>query len=105
MYFISDGTPILNFEFLRPLCIARDCAYPTHVMPVSLAILLAALCEDLYRICKTFYIPWEPFMTRAEVYKVGITHFFSIAKAQKELGYKPSITSQQGAQRMADYYR
>lgn len=105
VYFISDGTPILNFEFLRPLCIARGCTYPSYVMPVSLAILFAALCEDLYRICKTIYIPWEPFLTRAEVYKVGITHFFSIGKARKELGYTPTVTSELGAQRMADYYK
>ena len=104
-YFISDGTPISNFEFLRPLCSARGCNFPTITLPVSIAVLLAAICEDFYRITKALCLPISPFLTRAEVYKVGVTHFFSIAKAQKELNYRPTISSQEGAELVANYYR
>jgi hypothetical protein len=31
---------------------------------------------------------FQPFLTRTEVYKTGVTHYFSIEKAKKELGYK-----------------
>ena len=44
-------------------------------------------------------------MTRAEVYKVGVTHYFSIEKAKNELGYEPEVNSHDGAKMMAEYYQ
>lgn len=32
---------------------------------------------------------FQPFLTRTEVYKTGVTHYFSLEKAKKELGYEP----------------
>ena len=43
-------------------------------------------------------------MTRAELYKVGVTHYFSVDKARKDFGYNPHISSSEGATRLADYY-
>jgi nucleoside-diphosphate-sugar epimerase len=91
-YFISDGTPVDNFEFLRPLVHARGREFPEIVMPVWLALGLATVFEVLH-----LFLGVEPFMTRAEVYKVGVTHYFSIAKAKAQLGYAPTISSDEGA--------
>uniref|UniRef100_A0A803VMR4 Short chain dehydrogenase/reductase family 42E, member 1 n=1 Tax=Ficedula albicollis TaxID=59894 RepID=A0A803VMR4_FICAL len=57
-YFISDGRPVNNFEFFRPLVEGR-----------------------VYN--------FQPLLTRTEVYKTGVTHYFSMEKARKELGYEP----------------
>lgn len=35
------------------------------------------------------FVKVEPYLTRAEVFKMGVTHYFSIEKAKKELGYRP----------------
>ncbi|XP_067105150.1 short-chain dehydrogenase/reductase family 42E member 1 isoform X2 [Osmerus mordax] len=32
---------------------------------------------------------FQPLLTRTEVYKTGVTHYFSMAKAKAELGYEP----------------
>ena len=104
-YFISDGSPLENFEFLRPLCESRGKKFPTLIIPTNIMLVIALLCEHLHIFLLTsFGVHVEPFLTRAEVYKVGVTHHFSIDRAKRDLGYKPKITSSEGARLLADYY-
>ena len=98
-YFISDGSPIDNFLFLKPLFKARGVAYPTIVIPTYIMIYIAYIFEKLYQ-----YVGITPFLTRTEVYKVGQSHYFSIDKAYKDLGFRPLFDSTVGAERMATYY-
>lgn len=98
-YFISDGTPLDNWDFLSPLVKARGRAPPTTVVPVELALAVAWAMEAAYHA-----VGLRPMLTRAEVLKVGRTHHFSIEKARKELGYDPSITSSEGADFIAMGY-
>ena len=94
-YFVNDGGAIDNFEFFRPLIEARGRDFPTFVLPVWLALALASVFEGLHA---AFGV--EPFLTRAEVYKVGVTHNFAIDKARRELGYQPIVSSAEGATMM-----
>jgi hypothetical protein len=103
-YFISDGSPIENFEFLKPLCEVRGCDYPQLIIPTEIMLWFAYLCELVYYISYSISIPTETFLTQAEVYKVGITHYFSIRKAKTDINYEPKLHSAEGAQRMAKYY-
>ena len=105
VYFISDGTPRKNFDFLRPLCSVLDKPFPKLNLSVSLMDKFAFLCEKscLYT-GKLFKWQPEPFICRAEVYKVGITHYFSIDKAKRDLGYKPKINSDEGMKRVCSFY-
>lgn len=98
-YFISDGTPCDQWQFLKPLVLARGRAPPSLVVPVELALAAAWAFEATYHA-----VGVRPMLTRAEVLKVGRTHNFSIAKARRELGYDPSITSSEGADFMAMGY-
>jgi nucleoside-diphosphate-sugar epimerase len=103
-YFISDGTPINNFEFLRPVVEARKRVFPQLVLPTPLMVHVAWVMELVFYITNACYIPVEPMLTRAEVYKVGVTHYFSIEKAKKDLGYRPTFTSEEGSKQMGKYY-
>jgi hypothetical protein len=85
-----------NFDFLNPIVKARGAEVPKLVVPVALALGVAWASELGWRL---FGI--EPFLTRAEVLKVGRTHYFQINKAKRELGYDPLITSEEGASFMA----
>lgn len=105
VYCISDGSPVENFEFLRPLCEARGKAFPRIVLPTSLMLNVAHLLEIVFLVSNAVGFPIEPFLTRAEVLKVGVSHYFSIEKAQRELGYQPALSSQQGAQKLARRFR
>lgn len=79
-YFISDGTPIDNFEFFRYLCEARMRAYPNIVLSLQFMLFVGYLYEKLYLNFKL-----DPLLTRTEVLKVGNSHYFSIEKAKREV--------------------
>jgi nucleoside-diphosphate-sugar epimerase len=96
-YFISDDQPVNQTEFLRPLLTALGCRTPRIWIPVWLMHLLAYLIESFCVISwkLTGYLP-PPLLLPAEVLKVGVTHYFSIAKARRELGYEPRVDPEQG---------
>ncbi|XP_051953562.1 short-chain dehydrogenase/reductase family 42E member 1 [Xyrauchen texanus] len=87
-YFISDGRPVNNFEFFRPLVEGLGYSFPTLRLPISLIYLFAFLTEMVHHVVGQIY-NFQPLLTRTEVYKTGVTHYFSMQKAQDELGYKP----------------
>uniref|UniRef100_UPI00398F4570 short-chain dehydrogenase/reductase family 42E member 1 isoform X1 n=1 Tax=Pristiophorus japonicus TaxID=55135 RepID=UPI00398F4570 len=87
-YFISDGKPVNNFEFFRPLVEGLGYKYPTIRLPLTLIYFFAFLTEIVHFFVGRIY-NFQPFLTRTEVYKTGVTHYFSLQKARKELGYNP----------------
>ncbi|XP_062327859.1 short-chain dehydrogenase/reductase family 42E member 1 [Osmerus eperlanus] len=87
-YFISDGRPVNNFEFFRPLVEGLGYSFPTLRLPVSLIYFFAFLTEMIHHLIGPIY-NFQPLLTRTEVYKTGVTHYFSMAKAKAELGYEP----------------
>ncbi|KAM6430407.1 short-chain dehydrogenase/reductase family 42E member 1 isoform 1-T2 [Liasis olivaceus] len=87
-YFISDGRPVNNFEFLRPLVENLGYTLPTLHLPLSLVYFFAFFTELVHFVVGRLY-NFQPLLTRTEVYKTGVTHFFSLAKARRELGYEP----------------
>ncbi|KAI4788076.1 hypothetical protein KUCAC02_036080 [Chaenocephalus aceratus] len=87
-YFISDGRPVNNFEFFRPLVEGLGYPFPKLRLPVSLIYFAAFLTEMIHLLVGPVY-NFQPLLTRTEVYKTGVTHYFSMAKAREELGYEP----------------
>uniref|UniRef100_A0A4W6E9H3 Short chain dehydrogenase/reductase family 42E, member 1 n=1 Tax=Lates calcarifer TaxID=8187 RepID=A0A4W6E9H3_LATCA len=87
-YFISDGRPVNNFEFFRPLVEGLGYPFPKLRLPISLIYFFAFLTEMIHHLIGPFY-NFQPLLTRTEVYKTGVTHYFSMAKAKAELGYEP----------------
>lgn len=89
-YFISDCKPINNFEFFRPLVEGLGYHYPKIRLPLSLVYFLAFITELVHSIIGRVY-NFQPLLTRTEVYKTGVTHYFKIEKAKQHLGYKPLV--------------
>ncbi|KAM5296991.1 short-chain dehydrogenase/reductase family 42E member 1 isoform 1-T3 [Glossophaga mutica] len=86
-YFISDGRPVNNFEFFRPLVEGLGYPFPSVRLPLTIIYYFAFLTEMTHFILGQLY-NFQPFLTRTEVYKTGVTHYFSLEKAKKELGYE-----------------
>jgi len=105
-YFVSDDSPIDSFDFLKPLCAARLAPFPSTVLSLDTALWLAYLMERLHLFLRLFmgHAAPAPFLTRAEVYKVGQTHFMSMDRIKQDLGYAPTLDTSEGAQRMALYF-
>ncbi|KAL3877516.1 hypothetical protein ACJMK2_035213 [Sinanodonta woodiana] len=89
-YFISDGAPINTFDFYRPLVEGLGYPVPTIQLSITLVYIFAILTEIVHSMIARVY-NFQPLLTRTEVYKTGVTHHFSIAKARQELGYCPTI--------------
>lgn len=49
----------------------------------------AFLTELVHSVVGKYIYNFQPFLTRAEVYKSGVTHYFSMKKAREDLGYNP----------------
>ncbi|KAH6768287.1 Rossmann-fold superfamily protein [Perilla frutescens var. frutescens] len=107
-YFISDGCPVNSFEFLRPLLEGLDYDLPKLTLPVPQALFLGKLFWVFY----SLMYPWlsrrwlpQPLILPAEVYKVGVTHYFSFLKAKEELGYRPLVSPQEGMAATIAYWK
>ncbi|KAL7085719.1 hypothetical protein ACP275_14G296300 [Erythranthe tilingii] len=107
-YFISDGYPVNSFEFLRPLLKSLDYDVPK----LSLAVPQALILGKIFWVFYSFLYPWlsrkwlpQPLILPAEVYKVGVSHYFSFLKAKEELGYRPMVSPQKGMEETITYWK
>ena len=66
-------------------------------VPVSLAYATGAACEGVYRLLR---IQAEPPMTRFLARELSTAHWFNIAAAQRDFGYRPSVSFDEGMQRL-----
>nr|XP_022317696.1 short-chain dehydrogenase/reductase family 42E member 1-like isoform X2 [Crassostrea virginica] len=87
-YFISDGAPINTYEFFRPLITGLGYQMPTLQIPVGLMWFIALLFETIHFLVSGLF-EFQPILTRMEVCKMGVSNYFCIDKAKRELGYRP----------------
>ncbi|RLM80759.1 hypothetical protein C2845_PM12G25150 [Panicum miliaceum] len=66
----------------------------------------------IFLFMSTLFYPWldskwipQPIILPAEVYKVGVTHYFSFLKARNELGYVPMVSPQEGLAATISYWQ
>ncbi|KAK9392685.1 short-chain dehydrogenase/reductase family 42E member 1 [Crotalus adamanteus] len=78
--------------------ILLDVSKPTQEMPKGVKFVQGDVCEiheveqalqELVHFALGRLYNFQPLLTRTEVSKTGVTHFFSLAKARRELGYEP----------------
>jgi len=90
VFFISDGKPVNNFEFIRPILEGCGYDYPNVRLPYSLIMATAHVVEAVHRILlDRFGLRIQPMLTPTEVRKCAVTHYFKIDKARRLLRYNP----------------
>ncbi|THG10379.1 hypothetical protein TEA_015594 [Camellia sinensis var. sinensis] len=123
-YFISDGSPVNSFEFLRPLLQSLEYDLPKRSLAVSHALVLGRIFQLVYTILYPWLNRWwlpQPLMLPTEVHEfpkilqfslglvaidpVGVTHYFSFLKAKEELGYVPMVSPQEGMAATISYFQ
>lgn len=89
-YFISDGehARIHNFDFFSQLAIGLGHGEPWLWLPLRIVYGFAWMSEMLWH-----WFNIEPLLTRAEVLKAGVNHWFCIDRARNDLGYAPKSYS------------
>lgn len=99
-YFINDGEPINMFEFSRPVVEACGQQYPRIRVPGRLVWLAMTVWQWLHF---RFGLP-KPMIEPLGVERLYLDNYFSIAKAERDLGYRPLFTTEQAMAECLPYY-
>jgi 3beta-hydroxy-delta5-steroid dehydrogenase/steroid delta-isomerase len=99
-YFINDAEPLNMFEFARPVLAA--CGRPLPTFRVSGKLVHKAMMAWQWLHFK-FGIP-EPLIEPLAVERLYLNNYFSVAKAERDLGYRPLFTTEQAMAECLPYY-
>jgi 3beta-hydroxy-Delta5-steroid dehydrogenase / steroid Delta-isomerase len=100
-YFINDGEPINMFDFAQPIVTACGEPWPRMRVPGRLVREVMSLWQLLHF---RFGLPKPPFEPLA-VERLYLDNYFSIAKAERDLGYRPLFTTEQATEECLPYYK
>jgi 3beta-hydroxy-delta5-steroid dehydrogenase/steroid delta-isomerase len=99
-YFINDADPINMFEFARPVVEACGVNWPR--VRVNGPVVRAAM-TGWQRLHFRFGIP-APLLEPLAVERLYLDNYFSVAKATRDLGYRPLFTTEQALKECLPYY-
>jgi 3beta-hydroxy-Delta5-steroid dehydrogenase / steroid Delta-isomerase len=99
-YFINDGEPVNMFAFSRPVVEACGEPWPRLWVPGRLVWLVMTVWQWFHF---RFGLP-EPPLEPLAVERLYLDNHFSIAKAQRDLGYQPLSTTEQAMAECLPYY-
>jgi 3beta-hydroxy-delta5-steroid dehydrogenase/steroid delta-isomerase len=100
-YFINDGEPINMFEFAEPVVTA--CGQPWPKFRVS-----GRLVRDVMLAWQWLHFRFrfpKPMLEPLAVERLYLDNNFSIAKAERDLGYRPLFTTEQAMEECLPYYK
>ncbi|ABY36714.1 MAG TPA: 3-beta hydroxysteroid dehydrogenase [Chloroflexus aurantiacus] len=95
-YFIGQERPVNLWQFIGEILKAANCPPVRGRISASAATILATGLELLYTILR---LPGEPPLTRLMVHELSHSHWFSHAAAERDFGYTPRISIEEGLER------
>ena len=93
VYFVTDGEPVVFRDFLTELLATQGVTVPDRSVPTGVARVAAAASERVWRLLKR---PGPPPLTRFAVWVSSQECTIDISRAQRELGYAPVTTREDG---------
>jgi 3beta-hydroxy-delta5-steroid dehydrogenase/steroid delta-isomerase len=99
-YFINDGEPINMFEFSQPVVEACGQPWPKFWVSGRLVKLVMAVWQWFHF---RLGLP-KPLLEPLAVERLYLDNYFSIAKAQRDLGYQPLFTTERAMAECLAYY-
>jgi nucleoside-diphosphate-sugar epimerase len=102
VYFISQGEPWPVWDLINRMLEAAQLPPVTRTVPPALAYLAAAVCEGVARALR---LRDEPPLTRFLVREMSSAHWFNIDAARRDLGYRPSLSIEEGIKRLEQSLR
>jgi nucleoside-diphosphate-sugar epimerase len=96
-YFVTNNEPLPQGEIMQRLLAAIGIEVRIRAVPVSAAMAAGALCEFAWRLLK---LKSEPPITRFAVEQLSTEHWFDTRAAERDFGYRPTITIAEGLERL-----
>lgn len=97
-YFISNGEPVVMWDFLNRILADAGVPPVTKTVPAWVAKLAGWYLETVYRI---FRFAGEPAMTLFVAKQLSTSHWYDISAARRDLGYVPRVSVEEGLKRLA----
>ena len=97
-YFISNGEPKPVREILNALLAAAGAPPVTKTVPFKVAYAIGAVGEAVWPLLR---LPGEPPLTRFLAEQLSTTHWYDMAPATRDFGYKPRVNTAEGLERLA----
>ena len=98
-YFISQGEPVNCWQWIDEILALAGIPPVDKSVSLKTAWCIGHVLEVIHRILR---LNGEPPMTRFLAAQLATTHYFDITRAQKDFGYRPSISTQEGMRRLAE---
>lgn len=98
VYFISNGEPIENGKMIAQLLQAVGDEPRIRRVAPALAMTLAAVVEAVWRLLRRRS---DPPLSRFVVEHLATAHWYDLSAAERDLGYRPRISVDQGLGRLA----
>jgi nucleoside-diphosphate-sugar epimerase len=100
-FFICQGEPVLLWQWINQFLERMGIPGIRKSISLTAAKRIGWAMETCYRI---FHLKGEPVMTRFLASQLGTSHYFDILKAKKRLLYVPSISMEEGLDRLVEFY-
>jgi nucleoside-diphosphate-sugar epimerase len=102
IYFISQGEPVYLWDMVNAILKAGGLPPVTKSVSRKTARRLGSAMEMLY---KLFKLSGEPPMTRFVADELATSHWFDIDAARRDLGYRPSVSMEEGLCRLENWLK
>jgi nucleoside-diphosphate-sugar epimerase len=98
-YFISNGEPVVMWDFLNRVITDAGLPPVTRTVPVWIAKTAGRVLEWVYWLLR---LSGEPPMTRFVADQLSTSHWYDITAAKRDLGYVPAVSTEEGLRRLKD---
>jgi nucleoside-diphosphate-sugar epimerase len=97
VWFVTDGEPVVFRDFLTAMVGTQGVEIPDKSVPAPVASAAAKVSEALWRRLRR---PGNPPLTRFAVWVSSQECTIDISRAERELGYRPVTTREEGLREM-----
>ncbi|MGD0094782.1 MAG: NAD-dependent epimerase/dehydratase family protein, partial [Planctomycetota bacterium] len=101
-YFISDDEPVVFWDWVNALLKELGLPPAAKRLPAPLAYAAGA---GLERACTWLGKTGEPPLTRFLARALSCSHYYNLAKAKRDFGYRAVVTSAEGLRRTVERFR
>jgi nucleoside-diphosphate-sugar epimerase len=98
VYFVTDGEPVVFREFVSRMLETQGVAPPSGTLPAGVAGAAAGVTEGLWRLLRR---PGRPPLTTFSVWVSSQECTIDIGRAERELGYRPVKSRDEGLAELA----
>ncbi|HCC48800.1 MAG TPA: 3-beta hydroxysteroid dehydrogenase [Elusimicrobia bacterium] len=102
VYFISQGDPRPNWDIINMILAASGSEPVTKTLSYPTAYAVALALEASWFLAGFTDVP--P-LNRFVLKQLTTAHWFDISAARRDLGYAPSVTIEQGMEKLKDWFR